>query len=86
MYEENIKIRFVGNLQALPRSLQQEIDRSIKDTKDNRGIEFTVATNYGGRQEIIQACRAIAHKLPTVYCNLKILLRSFGKVICIQQG
>lgn len=60
MKEENVKIRFVGNLAGLPDSLRQEIDRSMEDTKDNLGIQFTVATNYGGRQEIIQACQAIA--------------------------
>mgnify|MGYP002784383502 CR=1 FL=1 len=63
MMEEKVRIRFVGNLNALPRSLQAEIDRAMQETADNPGIEFTVATNYGGRQEIIQACRAIATKV-----------------------
>jgi undecaprenyl diphosphate synthase len=63
MCEENIKIRFVGNLEALPISLQKEIARSMEDTKDNQDIQFTVATNYGGRQEIIHACKAIAQKV-----------------------
>ena len=60
MVEENVQIRFVGNLQALPHILQAEISRSMEETKDNRAIRFTVATNYGGRQEILQACQAIA--------------------------
>jgi len=55
MIEENVRIRFVGNLAGLPRSLQEEIARSMEDTKDNAAVQFTVATNYGGRQEIIQA-------------------------------
>lgn len=63
MMEENVQIRFVGNLSVLPRSLQEEIYRSMEQTKENRGIRFTVATNYGGRQEIVQACRAIANKV-----------------------
>jgi undecaprenyl diphosphate synthase len=63
MVEENVQIRFVGNLQALPRILQEEISRSMEETKDNRAIRFTVATNYGGRQEILQACRAIADQV-----------------------
>jgi undecaprenyl diphosphate synthase len=63
MVEENVQIKFVGNLQALPSSLQKEISRSMAETKDNRGIRFSVATNYGGRQEILQACRAIAEKV-----------------------
>ena len=60
MMRENVQIRFVGNLNALPVSLQGEIEHSMEKTGDNRGIKFTVATNYGGRQEILQACRAIA--------------------------
>jgi undecaprenyl diphosphate synthase len=60
MMQENVRIKFVGNLDALPPTLQNEIERSMLETQDNQGICFTVATNYGGRQEIIKACRAIA--------------------------
>ena len=60
MMQENVCIKFVGNLGALPRSLQAEIERSMLETQNNQGICFTVATNYGGRQEILRACRAIA--------------------------
>ncbi len=60
MMQEDVRITFVGNLPALPPSLQAEIERSMAETEHNKGIQFTVATNYGGRQEILQACRAIA--------------------------
>ncbi|NET59552.1 MAG: isoprenyl transferase [Symploca sp. SIO2E6] len=60
MMEENVRIEFVGNLAVLPQSLQTQIERSMNLTKKNTGIQFTVATNYGGRQEILQATRAIA--------------------------
>ena len=63
MIAENIKISFVGNLTALPETLQDEIRRSMEDTQDNTGTRFTVATNYGGRQEILQACRTIATRV-----------------------
>lgn len=63
MMEENVRIDFVGNLAALPRSLQSQIERSMDETRNNNSIQFTVATNYGGRQEILQACRAIATKV-----------------------
>ena len=69
MKQENVKIRFVGNLLDLPDSLRQEIDRSMEDTKNNQGIQFTVATNYGGRHEIIQACQAIASKVEQGYLS-----------------
>ncbi len=70
MKQENVRIRFVGNLQDLPDSLRQEIDRSMEDTKNNQGIQFTVATNYGGRHEIIQACQAIASKVEQGYLEI----------------
>jgi undecaprenyl diphosphate synthase len=60
MMAENVRIRFVGNLSALPASLQDEIHQAVTQTQHNHGIDFTVATNYGGRQEIVQACRDIA--------------------------
>lgn len=60
MMAEDVQIRFVGNLSSLPLSLQAEIKHSMETTSQNQGINFTVATNYGGRQEIIQACQAIA--------------------------
>ena len=63
MMAENVRIRFVGNLASLPTSLQEEIERSMEDTKNNTGIQFTVATNYGGRQEIVHVCQAIAEEV-----------------------
>ena len=63
MMKENVRIRFVGNLLSLPSSLQEEIFRSMEDTKNNAGIQFTIATNYGGREEITQACQSIVAKV-----------------------
>lgn len=63
MMDEDVRISFVGNLKALPASLQTEIQRSMEETRHNHAIHFTVATNYGGRQEIVQACRAIATQI-----------------------
>ncbi|MBW4509904.1 MAG: isoprenyl transferase [Scytonematopsis contorta HA4267-MV1] len=63
MMQEDVQIRFVGNLEALPLVLQEEITHATEKTKENKGIKFTVATNYGGRLEIIHACRAIAEKV-----------------------
>ncbi len=60
---EGVQIRFVGDLEALPLTLQTEIQRAMVATKDNHTIKFVVATNYGGRREIIQACRNIAAKV-----------------------
>ncbi len=63
MMAENVRIRFVGDLTALPASLQAEIQLAVSQTQHHQGIDFTVATNYGGREEIVQACRALARQV-----------------------
>jgi undecaprenyl diphosphate synthase len=60
MQEEGVQIHFVGDLPSLPDSLQAEIERAMIATQQNQKIKFVVATNYGGRREILQACRKIA--------------------------
>ncbi len=60
MINEGVQIRFVGDLEALPTSLKSEIDRAMDATRQNNKIQFVVATNYGGRKEIVEACRRIA--------------------------
>jgi undecaprenyl diphosphate synthase len=57
---KNVQIRFFGDLSQLPLSLQEEIERGTSATRHNDGIQLSVATNYGGRQEILRACQAIA--------------------------
>lgn len=63
MIEEGVQIHFVGDLACLPTSLQEEIDRAMTATAQNQKIQFVVATNYGGRREIIQACRQLAQRV-----------------------
>ncbi|PZV04931.1 MAG: isoprenyl transferase [Leptolyngbya sp.] len=59
----DVRIRFAGDLSVLPEVLRNRIDQAVVATQNNQGIQFTVAKNYGGRQEIVQACRAIAQKV-----------------------
>ncbi|MFW6358805.1 MAG: isoprenyl transferase [Chroococcales cyanobacterium] len=63
MMERDIRLQFVGLLSALPSSLLAEIEYATEKTGQNEGLRFTVAMNYGGRQEIVQACRAISHQV-----------------------
>jgi undecaprenyl diphosphate synthase len=65
MNAEQVRIRFVGQIDALPESLQVEITKAEETTRHNQGTMFTVATNYGGRQEIVQACQALAEMVKT---------------------
>jgi undecaprenyl diphosphate synthase len=60
MVAEGVKLEVVGNLDNIPVSLYEAIDRARVATQHNQGVRFTVAINYGGRQEIVSACQAIA--------------------------
>ena len=57
---ENIIIRVIGDMSALSESLQKSIERTIKRTENNTGTIFTIALNYGGRDEIVHAVKDIA--------------------------
>ncbi|NCJ05684.1 di-trans,poly-cis-decaprenylcistransferase [Synechococcales cyanobacterium C] len=71
MIAEGVCIRFIGDLSALPISLQEEIGRAMEATRESENIQFNVATNYGGRREILQACRAIAAQVKANQLNLE---------------
>ncbi|WP_193198561.1 isoprenyl transferase [Nostoc sp. MG11] len=60
MHREGVRISFIGDLSILPKSLQAEIERSSAETLNNQAIHFTVAVNYGSRNEIMRACRQVA--------------------------
>lgn len=60
MNEEGVRISFAGDVSNLPEQLQVEAQRAMLATANNSAVQFTVAMNYGGRAEIIKACRDIA--------------------------
>ena len=63
MEQEEVCINFIGDLTPLPQSLQQQMQRSMERTKNNQGVYFNVAINYGSRHEMINACQQIARKV-----------------------
>ena len=63
MEAEEVCINFIGDLTPLPPSLQQEMRHSMERTKNNQGVFFNVAINYGSRHEMVKACRTIAQKV-----------------------
>lgn len=63
MEAEEVCINFIGDLTPLPPSLQQEMRHSMERTKNNQGVFFNVAINYGSRHEMVKACRTIAEKV-----------------------
>ncbi len=59
---ENIKVKILGDITALSQGMQKSIINCMERTKNNTGITFNIALNYGGRAEIIRAVKTIAEK------------------------
>ena len=60
MHADNVQIHFLGRLDGLPETLQQQMREAEALMKDNTGVKFNVATNYGGQDEIIRAVQSLA--------------------------
>ena len=57
---ENIKVKILGDITVLSQGMQKSIINCMERTKDNTGVTFNIALNYGGRDEIIKAVKNIA--------------------------
>ena len=60
---ENIRINIIGNPNRLSEKMQKSINNCMERTKNNTGIVFNIALNYGGRDEILRAVRKIANEV-----------------------
>ena len=58
--QEQVRIRFLGDLDQLPQNLQHRIADATARTAANEGIHFNVCTNYGGRRELVRATQRLA--------------------------
>lgn len=52
---KNVRIRVIGDKKRLPQEIQKEIVRVENNTRHIEGLDFIIALNYGGRQEIVDA-------------------------------
>ena len=60
---ENIRVKVLGDISALTPGMQKSINKCMERTKDNTGVTFNIALNYGGRDEIIKAIKEIAKEV-----------------------
>ena len=60
---ENIKVKILGDISALSSGMQKSIKKCMERTKDNTGVTFNIALNYGGRDEIIRAIKDISKEV-----------------------
>jgi len=60
---ERVRIRVFGRLEALPKELAETVHRVEADTEANEGLSLNVALGYSGRDELVDATRALIRSL-----------------------
>lgn len=58
--DNNMKVRVLGDPSALDQDLQDSLVRLVEESKNNTGLNFQIAINYGSRDEIVRAVRRLA--------------------------
>lgn len=58
--KNNVRCRVIGRREELSDDIVESINNLEEKTKNNTGLNFTIAINYGGRDEIVRAVRKIA--------------------------
>ncbi|HEV8334892.1 MAG TPA: isoprenyl transferase [Candidatus Polarisedimenticolia bacterium] len=53
----NIRFEVIGRFHELGESVKKELRKGIEATRENTGLLFNIALSYGGRTEIVDACR-----------------------------
>ena len=67
---ENIKVKIIGNRQGLSDKMKSSIEKCMDRTKNNTGITFNIALNYGGRDELLNAVKQIAEQTKNGELNI----------------
>ena len=56
----NVRVKMIGERSRFDKDIVEGINRLERETKDNTGLTFVIAVNYGGRDEIVRAARKVA--------------------------
>lgn len=63
LHEEHVRVKTIGDLSILPQETRDAFDLAWEKTKGNDGMTLVVAVNYGARDEIMHAVRALADQV-----------------------
>ena len=60
LHEKNVRMRFIGRRdRRVPKRVLRRMDEALELTQGNTGMTLTIAFNYGGRAELVDAVRRI---------------------------
>ena len=60
LHRNNVRLNAIGRIDGLPKMVRMALEKAIKDTAVNNGLLLNLALNYGGRSELVDACRVLA--------------------------
>ena len=63
LMERNVRLRVIGRPTGVPLPLRRGIDHVVRETCANTGLTLLMAFNYGGRDELLDAFRALARRV-----------------------
>jgi undecaprenyl diphosphate synthase len=63
LMKNNIRLSSIGDISGLPSKCKEELQNAKDFTSDNSGLTLTLALNYSGRWEIIEAVKALAQEV-----------------------
>jgi undecaprenyl diphosphate synthase len=63
MHANNVKIRFLGRTEDFSPMIQSQIINATELMKNNTGVKFNIAADYGGQDEIVRAAQKLARKV-----------------------
>lgn len=61
--KNNVRINILGDYSKLPPDAVSAVDKAIRETADNTGMQFNIALNYGSRAEITRAVQAVCEEV-----------------------
>lgn len=62
LHANNVKVHILGDYKKLPKDAVDSLEYSLEKTKNNTGLHFNIALNYGGRAEILRSVRQLAEE------------------------
>ena len=57
--ENNVKVHVLGDYSVIPALAEERLEKALETTKNNTGLQFNIALNYGSRAEIVRAVNNI---------------------------
>ena len=63
LHKQNVRVHILGDYSQVPKAAVNSVEKALKTTDNNDGLQFNISFNYGGRQEILRAVQNISARV-----------------------